>query len=616
MKKRFLFSAIALLFAVILQAQPVQRIERVEPPSWWVGMKDPGLQLMVYGKEISAYNVNTQYPGLAISTVVKTDNPNYLFINLNISENCKPGTATFLFTKGKEKITYRYTLLQKSPEKPKGFNTSDVIYLIMPDRFSNGDPSNDSVAGMYEGPNRSDPDGRHGGDLKGISDHLSYIKDLGVTGIWLNPFLENNQQHTSYHGYAITDFYRVDPRYGSNDEFRQLVADAHGDGLKVMMDMIFNHCGSEHWMMKDLPCNDWIHQFSTFTRTNYRASTVIDPYAADCDREIMEKGWFDISMPDLNQSNPLVENYLIQNSLWWIGFSNIDGIRMDTYPYPEKNMMSRWAKRVTDEYPGFFIVGEVWYQHESFVSYWSLGKKNTDGYESNLPSVMDFPFTFATHRAFLEPQGDVSGISLLYNVLAQDFLYPDPFRNVIFLDNHDITRYYTQIGKRPDVYRMAMAFLLTTRGIPQIYYGTEILTEGDKRMGDGYIRTDFPGGWPGDQRNCFTTAGMTDTEKDAFLFTKKLLNWRKDKEVIHTGKLKQFIPENDLYVYSRYNDNESVIVVLNNREKEAATITRSRYGEVMKGYTSGYDVISGEEIPDLNSFTIAPKSAMIIELKK
>jgi len=616
MKKHFLFSAFAVLFAVIVQAQPVQRIERVEPPSWWVGMKDPSLQLMVYGKEISAYNVTTQYPGLSISTVVKTENPNYLFVNLNIGESCKPGTAVLVFTKGKEKITFQYPLLQKSPEKPKGFNTSDVIYLIMPDRFSDGDLSNDNVAGMYEGTDRTDPNGRHGGDLKGISVHLPYIKDLGVTGIWLNPFLENNQKHTSYHGYAITNFYKVDPRYGSNDEFRQLVADAHADGLKVMMDMIFNHCGSEHWMMKDLPCSDWVHQFSTFTRTNYRASTIIDPYAADCDREIMEKGWFDISMPDLNQSNPLVENYLTQNSLWWIGFSNIDGIRMDTYPFPEKNMMSRWAKRVTDEYPGFFIVGEVWYQYESFVSYWSLGKKNTDGYESNLPSVMDFPFTFATHRAFLEPQGDVSGISLLYNVLAQDFLYPDPFRNVIFLDNHDLTRYYTQIGKRPDVYRMAMAFLLTTRGIPQIYYGTEILTEGDKGMGDGYIRTDFPGGWPGDARDCFTTAGMTDTEKDAFLFTKKLLNWRKDKEVIHTGKLKQFIPENDLYVYSRYNDNEAVVVVLNNREKEPATITRARYGEVMKGYTSGYDVISGENIPDLNSFTIAPKTAMIIELKK
>ena len=616
MKKHFLFSAFAVLFAVIVQAQPVQRIERVEPPSWWVGMKDPSLQLMVYGKEISAYNVTTQYPGLSISTVVKTENPNYLFVNLNIGESCKPGTVVLVFTKGKEKITFQYPLLQKSPEKPKGFNTSDVIYLIMPDRFSDGDLSNDNVAGMYEGTDRTDPNGRHGGDLKGISVHLPYIKDLGVTGIWLNPFLENNQKHTSYHGYAITNFYKVDPRYGSNDEFRQLVADAHADGLKVMMDMIFNHCGSEHWMMKDLPCSDWVHQFSTFTRTNYRASTIIDPYAADCDREIMEKGWFDISMPDLNQSNPLVENYLTQNSLWWIGFSNIDGIRMDTYPFPEKNMMSRWAKRVTDEYPGFFIVGEVWYQYESFVSYWSLGKKNTDGYESNLPSVMDFPFTFATHRAFLEPQGDVSGISLLYNVLAQDFLYPDPFRNVIFLDNHDLTRYYTQIGKRPDVYRMAMAFLLTTRGIPQIYYGTEILTEGDKRMGDGYIRTDFPGGWPGDARDCFTTAGMTDTEKDAFLFTKKLLNWRKDKEVIHTGKLKQFIPENDLYVYSRYNDDEAVVVVLNNREKEPATITRARYGEVMKGYTSGYDVISGENIPDLNSFTIAPKTAMIIELKK
>jgi len=616
MKKSLFFASLALLLTVMLQAQPVQRIERVEPPSWWIGMKNPDLQLMVYGKGISGYDVSTLYPGLSISTVVKTENPNYLFINLKIDGNCKPGNPSIIFTRGKEKILYNYTLLQKSSGQQKGFNTSDVIYLVMPDRFSNGDPSNDKVDGMYEGPDRKDPNGRHGGDLKGISDHLSYMKDLGVTGLWLNPFLENNQLRTSYHGYAITNFYRVDPRYGTNDEFRQLVTDAHSKGMKVMMDMIFNHCGSEHWMMKDLPCKDWVHQFSTFTRTNYRASTYIDPYAADCDREIMEKGWFDLTMPDLNQSNPLVENYLIQNSLWWIGFSDLDGIRMDTYPYPEKNMMSRWAKRVTDEYPGFFIVGEVWYQHESFVSYWSLGKKNTDGYESNLPSVMDFPFSFATHRAFVEPQGDVSGISLLYNVLAQDFLYPDPFSNVIFLDNHDLTRYFTQTGKRPEVYKMAMAFLLTTRGIPQIYYGTEILTEGDKSMGDGYIRTDFPGGWPGDARNCFSTDGMTATEKDAYLFTRNLLNWRKSKEVIHTGKLKQFIPENNLYVYSRYNNNESVLVVLNNSEKEPRVITRERYGEAMEGYSSGYEVISGKIISDLSSFTIAPKTAMIIELKK
>jgi len=579
-------------------------------------MKNPDVQLMVYGKDISEFNVSTAYPGLEISTVVKTENPNYLFINLKIDNSCKPGNPLLTFTRGKEKIAYKYTLMQKSSEPQKGFNAADVIYLLMPDRFANGDPSNDNVEGMYEKADRKNPNGRHGGDLKGISDHLSYIKDLGVTGIWLTPFLENNQKQTSYHGYAITDFYKVDPRYGTNDGFRQLVNEAHGVGIKIVMDMVFNHCGSEHWWMKDLPCKDWVHQFDTFTRTNYRASTYMDPYAAKYDAELMEKGWFDISMPDLNQSNPLVETYLTQNSLWWIGFSGLDGIRMDTYPYPEKNMMSRWAKRLTDEYPGFFIVGETWYQQEPFVAYWALGKKNNDGYESNLPSVMDFPLSFATHKAFTEPDNDIYGIAQLYYALAQDFLYPNPFTNLIFLDNHDMTRYYSETGNRPEVYKMAMAFLLTTRGIPQIYYGSEILTEGDKSKGDGYIRTDFPGGWAGDQKNCFTPDGMTGIEKDAFMYTRNLLNWRKDKKVIHSGKLKQFIPENNLYVYSRYNDNESVLVVLNNNDKESRTITRERYGEAMEGYTAGHDVISGQTISDLSSFIIAPKSAMIIELKK
>jgi glycosidase len=382
-----------------------------------------------------------------------------------------------------------------------------------------------------------------------------------------------------------------------------------------VMDMIFNHIGSGHWWMKDLPSGDWVHQFSSFTRTNYRASTWMDPYAAKTDAELMEKGWFDNTMPDLNQSNPLVETYLTQNSLWWIAFSGIDGIRMDTYPYPEKEMMSRWAKKVTDEFPGFFIVGEVWYQQEAFTAYWSYNKVNSDGYRSNLPSVTDFPVSLATHSAFNEPDNWTDGVARLYLVLSQDFLYPDPFRNVIFLDNHDLPRYYTQTGMRLDIYKMGLSFILTTRGIPQFYYGTEIVMEGDKNRGDGYLRQDFPGGWDGDAKNTFTGQNLNSTEKEAYAFTKKLLNWRKDKEVIHSGKLKQFIPENNLYVYFRYNDKESVMVILNNSEKEARTITRERYLEAMDGFTRGTEIITGAEINDLSSFKIAPKTAMILELK-
>jgi glycosidase len=592
-----------------------QKIDRIEPPSWFTGMKETALQLMVYGKEIGSFDVIASYPGVKVTTLVKTENPNYLFVNLDISSEAIPGNVTLIFTHGKLKLTYNYPLLAHPSEPAKGFNTSDVIYLLMPDRFANGDPSNDNVDGMLEKADRSNPNGRHGGDLKGISDHLYYIKDLGVTGIWLNPFLENNQPAFSYHGYSITDLYRVDPRYGSNEEFKNLVSKAHNMGMKLVMDMIFNHIGSRHWWMNDLPSHDWIHQFSSFTRTNYRASAYMDPYAAKSDAELMEKGWFDNTMPDLNQSNPLVETYLTQNSLWWIAFFGIDGIRMDTYPYPEKNMMSRWAKRITDEFPGFFIVGEVWYQQEALTAYWSFGKNNSDGYQSNLPSVTDFPLSLATHRAFNEPDSWTDGLARFYLVLSQDFLYPDPFRNVIFLDNHDLTRFFTQTGMKPDIYKMALSFILTTRGIPQFYYGTEIVMEGDKSRGDGFLRQDFPGGWNGDTKSAFTDQKLSETEKDAYAFTKKLLNWRKGKDVIHSGKLKQFVPENNLYIYFRYNAKETVMIILNNNDKETRTITRDRYIEAMNGFKSGHEVITGTEINDLTSFKIAPKTSMILELK-
>jgi neopullulanase len=606
---------LSLLMVIISGIAAAQKIDRIEPPSWFTGMKEPTVQLMVYGKGIGSFNVTADYQGVKVTTLVKTENPNYLFVNLNISSEALPGDIKLIFTSGKLKLTHNYPLLAHPSWTAKGFNSSDVIYLLMPDRFSNGDPANDNIEGMVEKADRTNPNGRHGGDLKGISDHLDYIKDLGVTGIWLNPFLENNQPSFSYHGYSITDLYRVDPRYGSNEEFRNLVSEAHGKGLKLVMDMIFNHIGSGHWWMKDLPSADWVHQFGSFTRTTYRASTWMDPYAAKSDAEVMEKGWFDNTMPDLNQNNPLVETYLTQNSLWWIAFFGIDGIRMDTYPYPEKNMMSRWAKRMTDEFPGFFIVGEVWYQQEALTAYWALNKINSDGYQSNLPSVTDFPLSLATHSAFNEPDGWTEGVAKFYFVLSQDFLYPDPFRNVIFLDNHDLPRFFTQTGKRPDIYKMALSFILTTRGIPQFYYGTEIVMEGDKNQGDGYLRKDFPGGWIGDTRNAFTGQDLNSTEKEAYAFTKKLLNWRKGKEVIHEGKLKQFIPENNLYVYFRYNDSESVMVILNNSETETRTITKERYLEAMKDYSHGTEVITGTQINDLTRFEIAPKTSMIIELK-
>lgn len=614
MMKRILQALVLFMLPALLPARG-QVIERIDPPSWFTGMNDDAVQLMVYGKEIGSYDVKPDYPGVEVKTMIRTENPNYLFVNLSISDQAVPGTVTLTFTRGKQRLTHSYPLLAKPAGPAQGLNSSDVIYLLMPDRFANGDTTNDNVAGMTEQPDRSNPGGRHGGDLKGIVSHLDYLHSLGVTGIWLNPFLENNQQRSSYHGYSTTDFYKSDPRYGSNDEFRELVAEAHRRGMKVVMDMIFNHIGSFHWWMKDLPSKDWIHQFDEFTRTNYKASTYMDPYASERDRMLMEKGWFDVTMPDLNQSNPLVETYLIQTSLWWIAFSDLDGIRMDTHPYPLPDMMARWAKRVEEEFPGFFIVGEVWYDDPALSSYWALNKVNHDGYRSNLPSLTDLPVCFATHRAFEGKLNPTDALSKLYNVLSQDFLYPEPFRNVIFLDNHDMTRFYTQTGKSLDAYKMGLSFIMTTRGIPQLYYGTEIVMEGDKSLGDGRLRDDFPGGWPGDARNAFTGTGLTGQEKEALEFTRLILNWRKDKEVIHTGRLKHFIPSEGVYVYFRYNSSESVMVIINANQKESKTINGWKYAESLVGFTVGTDIISGRKIDDLNSFAIAPQTAMIIELK-
>jgi glycosidase len=605
---------VLLMLAAQLPAQK-QVIERVDPPSWFTGMKDNALQLMVYGMEIGSYDVKTDYPGVEVKTLVRTENPNYLFVNLNISDEAAPGTVTLTFTSGRKKLTHTYPLLARPEGPARGFNSSDVIYLLMPDRFANGDTTNDNVAGMTEQLNRSNPGGRHGGDLKGIMNHLDYLNSLGVTGIWLNPFLENNQQRSSYHGYSTTDYYKSDPRYGSNDEFKELVAEAHKRGMKVVMDMIFNHIGSFHWWMKDLPSKDWIHQFDTFTRTNYRASTYMDPYASESDKMLMEKGWFDVTMPDLNQSNPLVETYLIQTSLWWIAFSDLDGIRMDTHPYPQPDMMARWAKRVEEEFPGFFIVGEVWYDDPALSSYWALNKVNHDGYRSNLPSLTDLPLCFATHRAFEGKLNPTDALSKLYNLLSQDFLYPEPLRNVIFLDNHDMTRFFTQTGKSLDAYKLGLSFIMTTRGIPQLYYGSEIVMEGDKNLGDGRLRDDFPGGWPGDTKSVMNGTALSEQEQEALEFTKRILNWRKAKEVIHTGKLKHYIPNDGVYVYFRYNCEESVMVVINLNDSEGTTVSGKKYAESLQGFTSGTDIISGKKIENLDSFTIAPKTAMIIELK-
>jgi len=594
-------------------------IQKVEPPSWWTGMKNPDLQLLVYGIDISKTLPSVDHPGVVLVESQKVENPNYLFIKLRILPECKAGKFDIRFSRdGAQVDTWSYELRERkagSAER-KGFDRKDAIYLLMPDRFSNGNPDNDSVKSMAETVNREDPDGRHGGDIKGILDHLDYIRATGFTALWINPLMENNNPEFSYHGYAITDFYRTDPRFGTIKDYLDLVNTCHGKGLKVIMDMVFNHCSVYHWLIRDLPASDWIHAFDTYTESNFRSSTLIDPYASDYDRTKMQTGWFDKHMADLDQRNPLLTTYLIQNTIWWLEFSGADGIRVDTQPYSYQPFISKWAEAVFREYPALNIVGEAWLQKESLTAYFQQGANNKDGYDSNIPSVTDFPFYYALNAAFNEKDTWTKGLLRIYYVLAQDNLYHDPFENLIFVDNHDLTRFYTDLHADFRNWKMAMAILATMRGIPCIYYGTEILMEGNKEDGHGTIREDFPGGWPGDERNCFETSGRTTLENEAYEYIRKLYTWRKNRDEIHSGEFKHYIPKDDVYVYFRYTAQKSVMVAVNKNEHEMKALDHKKFEESLDGYTFGRNVITGELINYLDAITIPPKSAVIIELKK
>lgn len=611
---------LTLLFLLLVSGSLVAQdvaVERIEPPFWWTGFKSPELQLLVQGKNISTCDVTVDHKGVSLVKVHKVENPDYLFIDLKIAAGCKAGTFNLIFRKkGKTILQSPYELRERvagSAER-KSFSSRDIIYLLMPDRFANGDPANDSVPGMLEGIDRSNQHGRHGGDLQGISDRVDYLKDLGITAVWINPVLENNQAKYSYHGYSTTNYYKVDPRLGTNDDYLNLIAKFHKNGIKVIMDMIFNHCGSGHWWMKSLPMNDWINHWPEFTRTNYRAGTFTDPYASKADSNMFVRGWFDMTMPDMNQTNPFVKNYLIQNSIWWIEYAGLDGIRQDTHPYPFKEMMAEWGKRISEEYPDFNIVGECWLNYPGSVAYWQKGAKNKDGYDSWLPSVFDFPMYDALNAAFRESEGWNTGIIRLYEILSQDFNYPDPNNLVVFADNHDVNRYLD--SQKDDVrkMKMAMAFVLTTRGIPQIYYGSEILMTTGEDKGDGQKRKDFPGGWKEDPRNAFTAEGRTAAENDMHGFLRKLIHWRNANDVLQTGKFRHFIPSEGTYVYFRYNDRKTVMVIMNNSE-EKKTIETKRYGEFLGNFSGGYEVITDQPLNNLSTLTLEGKSVAIIELK-
>jgi neopullulanase len=617
MNLKFLILLVLLTYPALGQKKAIQ-FQHVEPPFWWIGMKNTSVQILFYNKEIniSEYTASLTYPGVSLKEVKKVSNPHYLFLTLDVSSEAKAGTVPIQFVQGKKKFNYSYELKSKdtSADRIQGFNSSDVLYLIMPDRFANGDMKNDSLPGMLEGVHREKGESRHGGDLKGISDHLDYIKDLGVTSIWLNPVLENNQPRSSYHGYAITDLYQVDRRFGSNADYLAFINKSHQVGLKVIQDMVMNHIGHYHWLVQDLPEKNWIHQFPEFTRSNYQSSVVSDPHQSQYDANLISNGWFDTSMPDVNQADSLFATYLIQNTLWWIEYAGIDGIRMDTYPYPDKNFMSRWVQEVMNEYPKFNIVGEVWFENSApSTAYWQRGSKNKDGYESTLPSVTDFPLCFTIPKALTEPAGFDTGMRKLYNLLSQDFVYPNPNDNLIFLDNHDLTRFFLSIGKDVRKLKMGLALLLTTRGIPQIYYGTELLMDGDGGHHPN-VRKDFPGGWPGDEANAFTATGRTKDQNDVYEYTKKLLSWRKSQPVIHNGKLLHFIPQDNVYVYFRNDTKTTVMVVLNASDSEK-TLDLARFEEVLISFKGAKDVITNEEWKSFSDIRVRPWTATILELK-
>ena len=614
MKKTFLLSTF-LLFAVTLFAQDL----RVEPLNWWVGMKNTKLQLMIHGKGLQGSQVISRKPGLKIVKINPADSPNYIFVDCEVAPTAQAGIYPIdIQLAGKIIHHINYSLAARQPKSAQraSYGTQDVIYLITPDRFANGDSTNDSDPSMRE-PRaaRNEMYGRHGGDLQGMIDRLDYVRDMGFTAIWTMPIMENDQAKESYHGYAITDHYAVDRRFGTNAQYKAFADNAAERGIKVIMDVVLNHCGDGHWWMKDFPFKDWINYGGKFVSTSHRRETVQDPHVSQYDAKIQTEGWFVPAMPDLNQKNPFMATYLIQNTLWWIEYANLGGLRIDTYPYSDKYFAARWSDAVLAEYPNFNLVGEEWSSNPVITSYWQRGKVNRDGFKSSLPALMDFPLQNALSEAMNENEKDWGkGLNKIYSVISNDLIYADPNNLVVFGDNHDMSRFYTQVKHDQALFRMGMTYLLTTRGIPQIFYGTENLMANPNSGEHGEIRADFFGGWHGDTKDAVTQKGMTVDEKSTQDFFRKLLQWRKQNEVIHHGKLMHFGPENGVYVYFRYSDTGKVMVVLN-KNAEASTLDVSHYAEMLQVGTKLHEVLSGESLIMGAKLTIPGKSARVYEVR-
>ena len=630
MKRFFLLLALGALMTPMNAAKKVV-IDRIEPANWFVGMKNPQVQLMVYGKDIATVSeVTTDYPGVHIDSLVKLDSPNYLLVYMNVKD-AQPGTMTLQFKVQSSKFKVDYQLKQREMkgDERRGFDIGDVLYLLMPDRFASGRADNDQIAGMNTYVNdRSKPSLRHGGDMEGIRQHLDYFNELGVTALWFTPVLENNSPDdngfSTYHGYATTDYYKVDPRFGSNDEYRQLVDEAHKKGLKIVMDMIFNHCGFEHPWVKDMPSKDWFNlsdwlkqsggtsdsRGTDFLQTSYKLTPIVDPYASDVDKRETVEGWFVSTMPDLNQRNPHLMRYLIQNSKWWIETIGIDGIRMDTYPYAFAEPMAQWMKELDDEYPNFNTVGETWVTVPAYTATWQKDSK-LSAHNSYLKTVMDFSFQEALDSAKHEDTDAWwRGMNRLYNSFVYDYLYPNPSSVMAFLDNHDTDRFLGD-GRDSLALKQGLALLLTVNRIPQLYYGTEIMMNGTKQVTDGNVRKDFPGGFPGDTHNAFTKEGRTKAENSMFQWLSRLLHWRQNNPVISKGKMKQFIPYNGIYVIARQYEGRTVMTILNGTSKPA-TMEVKRYAEVIGSTPRAKDVPTGRYYNLSENLQLKPRQTLVL----
>ena len=612
MKKLFL------LLIIFTSSTMFAQIERIEPPFWYEGMKNPEVQIMFYGKNIARFEVSVSN-SIPISNIKRTENPNYLFVTIN-TKNVKATDCVFTFKeKNKEALTQNYSLKQRrqNSAERKSFDASDMMYLIMPDRFSNGETNNNSNDSTTEKYNRDLPGGRHGGDIQGIINHLDYINELGATTIWSTPLCEDNDAQYSYHTYGQSDVYKIDPRYGTNADYVRLSNEIHQRKMKLVMDYVTNHWGIEHWMMKDLPTQDWFNYIENYTQTNHKRTVIHDIHASELDKKTCIDGWFVPSMPDINIKNPLVLKYLIQNAIWWIEYANLDGFRVDTYNYSDPAGIAIWTKSITDEYPNFNIVGEVWMFNQSHSAYWQKDSKIAaiQNFNSNLPSVMDFTLLGAINSAFNEDEASWDkGMIKIYDNFTNDFLYPNPSNILIFAENHDTHRINHIFNNDINKYKMTMGLLATTRGIPQLYYGSEIGMAGNKDKGDADIRQDFPGGWEGDTNNAFTKEGRTAMQNDYFDFTSKLFNWRKTNSAVHFGKMTHYIPENNTYVYFRYNEKQTVMVLINN-SKENKSIKTERFSENIRNYKIGKDILTDKSIDITKEISLEPKSVLILELK-